>query len=177
MSAQRYLRTDRNCGLTMIELLITIAVLTILTAIALPTLSGVMGSYRADAAAQEIKAGLDFARSEAIKRSTTSQICTSSNGGTCTSGSLNWASGWLIWTDADGDTILDSDEITQVAGAISSSLTFNSTVGAITFQSLGQVLATGTSISFTVTHTSSGVRRHVCVSSAGSSKVQTADCQ
>lgn len=172
--------SSRSCpscgqqGFTLIELMVTVGVVAILAAIAAPSFQDLLGRYRADAAATELKATLDLARSEAIKRVVTAQVCPSSNGSSCTASSTNWASGWLVWADANSNGSLDSGEVTQVGAAVNSSLTFTSSASTVTFQSLGQI--TGTVPTFTVTHTASAVSRYVCLSASGSSKVQTTSC-
>ncbi|MBA2780578.1 GspH/FimT family pseudopilin [Billgrantia kenyensis] len=55
-------------GFTLIELLVTIAVMTIITTIAVPAFQGMMASNRLASDYNEILSGLNFARSEAIKR-------------------------------------------------------------------------------------------------------------
>lgn len=58
----------RHSGFTLIELLVTIAVMTIVATIAVPGFQGMMASNRLAADYNEILAGLNMARSEAIKR-------------------------------------------------------------------------------------------------------------
>ena len=163
---------SRGClGLTLIELMVTIAVAAILAAMAAPAFTSLLGSYWGDAAAQELKVSLDLARSEAIKIARTATACPSANGTSC---SANWASGWQTWSDADGTNAMSASEIIQVIGALNSSLTFTGTASSVTFQSLGQI--SGTAPSFTISHAASSTTRYVCLSAAGSSKVQASSC-
>jgi type IV fimbrial biogenesis protein FimT len=174
MTAHRQ-RIFHGClGLTLIELMVTIAVAAILAAMAAPSFTSLLGSYRADAAAQELKASLDLARSEAIKIARTATACPSANGTSCSANSTNWASGWLIWSDADGTNVMSASEIIQVMGAVNSSLTFTGTASSVTFQSLGQI--SGTAPNFTISHAASSTTRYVCLSASGSSKVQSNSC-
>lgn len=60
-------RTNRS-GFTLIELMITIAVLAILAAIALPSFQSTLERLRVNGAAENFFADLQYARSEAIKQ-------------------------------------------------------------------------------------------------------------
>lgn len=58
----------RHHGFTLIELLVTIAVMAIIATIALPGFQSMMASNRVASDHNEILSGLNYARSEAIKR-------------------------------------------------------------------------------------------------------------
>lgn len=60
--------TMRHHGFTLIELLVTIAVIVIMATIAVPGFQNLISSNRLAADYNEILAGLNYARSEAVKR-------------------------------------------------------------------------------------------------------------
>ncbi len=97
----------RMSGVTLVELMVTVAVLAIVTAIALPSFQSTIRSNRAATAANELLASLMLARSEAIRNGNSAGICPSANGTSCNS---DWSSGWLVWSDADGNGNLDGNE-------------------------------------------------------------------
>ena len=62
-------RSDQQFGFTIIELMITIAVIAILAAIAMPSFADFLERNRIKGAAESTKAEFQYARSEAIKQS------------------------------------------------------------------------------------------------------------
>src|ERR1700722_11134278 len=76
-------------GFTMIELLMTIAVASILLVLAVPSFRYVTNSNRIAAEINGLLGDLQFARGEAIKEGRTVTVCVSTNGTSCT-GTPNW---------------------------------------------------------------------------------------
>lgn len=89
----------RQTGLTIVELMITLAVLAILLAIAIPSFEGLIASTRVSNATNELLAALAQTRSEAIRRGQRVTMCMSANGVQCTNAG-NWDQGWIIFSDA-----------------------------------------------------------------------------
>ena len=115
---------NRISGFTLIELMVTVAVLAILVAIALPNYQAFVLNSRMTAQANDFLASLQLARSEAVKRN--APISMNAIGS-------DWANGWQI-TDAGGNVLREHPAL---EGA--SSLGGDAT---ITFQSNGQAGAT-----------------------------------
>src|SRR5690625_7896883 len=61
-------RVTTQKGFTLIELMVTIAILAIVLAIATPSFNNIILSNRIDSVAQELHGSLQLARSEAVKR-------------------------------------------------------------------------------------------------------------
>lgn len=96
------LRTGIQLGFTLVELIVTIAVLAILLAIAIPNFQVFIVNGRMTSAANDMMTTLGFARSEAIKRAANITVCASSSGSACSGGT--WENGWIV-LDAGGNVI------------------------------------------------------------------------
>ena len=92
----------RVTGFTLVELMVTIAIVAILLAVAFPSFEGSMRSNRVATASNELLASFSLARSEAIRSPEGSGMCTSTSGTTCDAGST-WNDGWIIWIEGSGD--------------------------------------------------------------------------
>ncbi len=134
--------TTKQTGFTLIELMVTIAVLGILLSIAIPAFQNMVLNSRITAQANQAITALNYARSEAVKRAAPVTVC-STNGGAACAGSTNWSTGWMVFADADGDGTVDAGEaVLRVWPALGGSNTL--TAGAhlrVTFTATG--FATG----------------------------------
>ena len=87
---------------TLIELMVTVSILAIVMALAIPSFKSSVANNRSVGAGGELVTALNFARTEAIKRGTYVSVCASSTGDTSTPTCLaagNWAKGWLVFVD------------------------------------------------------------------------------
>lgn len=117
--------TTKQTGFTLIELMVTIAVLAILLSIAIPSFQNMMLNNRIAAQANQVITALNYTRSEAVKRAATATVC-STNGGVACAGSTNWSTGWMAFADADGDGTVDGGEaVLRVWPALDGSNTLN----------------------------------------------------
>ena len=92
-------------GFTLIELMITIAVLAILLAVGMPSFQSVITSNRMTSQTNNFLAELALARSESIKRGIRVSICSSADITVATPSCANsptWGTGWIIFTDSAG---------------------------------------------------------------------------
>lgn len=81
-------------GFTLIELMVTVAVMAILAAIAAPSMSELIDNRRAAGQAEELVASLQLARAEAIRRNARVTVCAGT--GIVCNGSTTWGN-WTIF--------------------------------------------------------------------------------
>ncbi len=83
---------------SLIELMVTISVLGVLTALALPNFNSTINNNRSLTLGTDVVAALNYARGEAIKRGGRVAFCPSTTGTTC-GDATEWAKGWLVLVD------------------------------------------------------------------------------
>lgn len=83
-------------GFTLLELMITLAVLAILTALAVPSFQTLLERNRLTSATNDLLGAFMMARSNAVTRRVITHVCPSVNGETCVTGTVNWATGWIV---------------------------------------------------------------------------------
>ena len=88
----------RMRGFTIVELVVTVAVLAILLAIAAPSFKEIMLGTKLTSQANSLMASAHLARGEAIKRNQPVRLCASSDGASCAGA---WEQGWIVITAAD----------------------------------------------------------------------------
>jgi len=93
-------------GFTLIELIVTLAVVSILLLTGIPMLNQMTSNNRLVTQINNIAGSLAVARSESIKRGASITLCGSTDGATCNSSS--WESGWIIFSDANNNAVFDS---------------------------------------------------------------------
>lgn len=99
----------RQSGISLVEILAVLVMLTTVAAIAMPAFSSVGRSARLTSAVNEMVASLNLARSEAIKRNQRVVVCKSANATTCTT-TGGWEQGWIVFQDMDNDAVHDDNE-------------------------------------------------------------------
>ena len=110
-------------GFTLIEMMITLLILAVLAALALPSFRTFIGEQRMKAASFELQSALLLARSEAAKRGMAAAVTVTAND----SGSpVNWGRGWVV---ASGSTTLASqgafDEVAISEGGGANVVTYD----------------------------------------------------
>lgn len=101
----------RTCthGFTLLDLITTLAIISITVGITIPALGFLINSTRVTADTNEIVTALALARSEAINRNELVLICKSDNGSECNH-SANWHDGWIIFSDTNHNHKRETEE-------------------------------------------------------------------
>lgn len=92
----------RSHGFTLIEVLTAITIASILLGIGIPAFTEVINNGQLAAESNELVTSLSLARSEASKRGIDVSVCPRAGEATCADDTLNWDSGWLVFTDDKG---------------------------------------------------------------------------
>jgi type IV fimbrial biogenesis protein FimT len=99
----------RDSGFTMMELVMTMAIVVILGTIAIPGFKFVTSSNRVATEVNGLLGDIQFARSQAVKEGLSVTICTSTSGTGCTS--TDWELGWIVFLDSNGNQAVDAGEV------------------------------------------------------------------
>ena len=99
----------QNRGYTLIELLMALAVTSILTLNVFPNFSALIAQERSTVLTNSLAGALAYARTEAIMKQTTILTCQSNNGSECTR-SGNWHNGWIIFIDKNKNKQREPEE-------------------------------------------------------------------
>lgn len=111
----------RSAGFTLAELLTTVAVIGIATAVGMPMMSQFVDDAGVSTQADMMLQSLNYTRSEAVKRNTRVTMCRSLDASTCADASsgAEWRAGWIVFVDADTAAVREStDLILRVQGAL-----------------------------------------------------------
>lgn len=103
------MRGHARAGTTLIESMITISIVAILSAIAIPNFTSLRRDAIRTATLNDFLRSLHFARSESIKRNAVISLCRSQNGSTCANSAPNWNDGWIVFLNRDRDQPADTD--------------------------------------------------------------------
>lgn len=97
-------------GVTLIELITTIALIGILGGLAAPSFTGMLRDNARTVAVNDFMHALFLARSEAIKRGNIVTLCKSTDGQTCSNRAASWNEGWMVFVNDDSEPFPERDE-------------------------------------------------------------------
>ena len=102
--------TDR--GMTLVELLIVMVILSVLLAIAVPNFANIITRNQITSSTSDFVSSLRVAKAESSAKMQTVVVCIR-NGSTCnaTNGTSAWNNGWLVFMDENDNAQFDNDEV------------------------------------------------------------------
>ena len=106
-------------GLTLIEMMVTMAVAIVLMSIGIPLYQGLVANNRAVTQSNALVSALQTARAEAVSRMAIVAVCARDDDDEC-SGTTDWENGWLVFVD-DGSALtnpIPPERMIRVFGAL-----------------------------------------------------------
>ena len=99
---------DEQKGFTLVELLITMVVVSILLATGVPSFMQFIKNNRITGQANSFVVSIQMARNEAVKRGASTTLCAANAAMDGCSGDNDWSTGWIVFSDLDRDGVIDS---------------------------------------------------------------------
>ncbi len=164
------LHTAVPYGFTLIELIIVLAIASILFRFAMPAFQNLIANSRMTTQINTMITSFNLARSEAVKRHDTVVLCPN-NEGRCAK-LPHWHNGWLIFVDKDFDRELDDgEEIIYIEGAKKEiEITSSRYRRRVVFRNLGSSAGSNASFIF-CDHRGSSKARAIVLSNSGRARI------
>ena len=161
---------NKNKGFTLIELMTSVAIISILLALASPSFSGFVKNNKITTSAKNFYSDLNYAKSEALKGSGNVVMRASSGSA--------YKDGWQIFVDMNGNGVYDSgDRILRQQDALPTNQVIN--IGGqnyLSFNSYGEINST-TPLSFKFCDDRSGATgKNISINPIGLIKVADSTC-
>jgi len=168
---------NKQRGITLVELLVTVSIVAILARVGIPSFQGALQSSRVSNATNALVGDLRLARSQAIRSGVMVVVCRSGNpevaSPVCNTGG-DWTTGWIMFEDRDRNGSFGAgDKLLRIQPAITAvdALTERNNNARFEFTPMGRAKA-GTSGYFQVGESIASERqRVVCVGFGGMARV------
>lgn len=147
----------RAAGFTTVELLVTIAIAAILLTLAVPSMRTLIQNMRITSQANDLISDINFARSEAIRRSANVTICQSTDSTaaspTCSTAGTDWKIGRIIFIDSNSDgQHASTEELLRIREPLDGNNTLTSAANLVVYARTGATTA-GAKIDFSLCDT------------------------
>lgn len=139
-------------GFTLVELVITVAIVSILTSLAVPAFSGIRAKNAMAGSVNLFLTQLHLTRSTAVTREQRITLCPASSPDECDDDHKAWNNGYLIFQDSNRNHEYDTNEdiisYEENAGAAVSILSSSQARNRISFLPLGRAWFSNTTVRF-----------------------------
>lgn len=184
-------------GFTIVELMVVLAIIGIISSIAIPSYQSMIFKNRVTAALSSLHGALLVTRTEALKRGVPVTICRSETANTAPTCSATnslanvntgWADGWLIFVDYNNNGQYEpgsvpADILINVQGRLSRDITDisiipNTSRKAITFGATGQVFGAYIQLAVNRPDADNDIShdKFICIASGGRARVSDDPC-
>lgn len=165
---------DRQHGFTAIELMVVVSIVALLAALAAPSFTPLIETWRVRQATESLQSSLFYARSESIKRGgqvVIQKIPNNTDGCSSATSNADWDCGWIVCHDMGNNGSCDAGDTLLQRIATPSRVQITRTAGGETIQLNRWGLVNGPFIGFSLVPldkptTHSGARG-LCMSSGG----------
>jgi len=162
----------RQKGLTLVELMVTLAVAIVLMGIGIPMYQSMVANNRSVAVSNAFSTALALARSEAVKRARNVTMCAvvdaSASPPVCGS-AAQWGNGWTVYFDDGGS----ADEHIRVWDMSDVSPTITASAASVVFESTGEASA---AVNFDLEQDYALGSQHRCVTISAAGQIRKAKC-
>jgi type IV fimbrial biogenesis protein FimT len=94
-------------GFTLVELIVVMAIAALMARYALSSFSLSTSKYRMQGELNALVGDIQYARAEAMREGLPASICASTNGVSCAPSSVSWDTGWIVFSDPNGNGAVD----------------------------------------------------------------------
>ena len=122
---------NKQQAFTLLELLIVMAIASILLSVGVPSFRGVIMDNRLSDQSNAFVSSINAARSSAVRYQRNATMCPIADYEaavpTCAAGT-DWSNGWVVWVDRNRDSLTTANEIVSVHEPMHDTLSFQSDV-------------------------------------------------
>lgn len=172
-----YGRPLHSSGFTLIEVMVVVALVSIIATIAVPSWNDMIINARTRTAVNDWIASQQFARSEALRLNMSVTLCASSDGTSCTA--QDFEAGWIVKRGLPADPVATSTDLLQDAlpRANVTMVPNTNAARAFTFLPTGLPIGNFNGALLTVRDanlaTPSALNKRICISKSGRTRVFT----
>jgi type IV fimbrial biogenesis protein FimT len=177
---------DEQKGFTLVELLITMVVVSILLATAVPSFMQFIKNNRVTGQANSYVVSIHVARNEAVKRGAGTTLCAANADLDDCSNSNDWSSGWIVFSDLNRDGVVDRGTgacletedclLSAVNGPVKSTLSTNPTTNKILFLPTGQTSSADVTFTLKADNCDHEQKRNIKITQQGHTTITKLPC-